>query len=189
MALSHVFLPLVFLLVLSSPIISSEANEFLVGGASGGWKIPSPPSEPLNRWAEANRFQVGDLLVWKYDAQKDSVLQVRQKDYLSCNTSSPISEHRDGDTRLRLRRSGPYYFVSGAVGACQKGEKLLVVVMSQRHRFPAGGSLSPAPSPSELDGGSPAMAPLTGGASRAGGWFASGVVLAVGAAVFGLLVL
>ena len=39
----------------------SEAREFLVGGKGGSWKIPSYPDE-YNKWAEKNRFQIGDYL-------------------------------------------------------------------------------------------------------------------------------
>ncbi|XP_008803702.3 early nodulin-like protein 3 [Phoenix dactylifera] len=153
--LSSTLLSLALLLIVSS----SEAKDFLVGGDTEAWKIPSSKSETLNRWAEAHRFQVGDSLVWKYDGTKDSVLEVRREDYLSCNTSSPIAEHKDGNTTVSLPRSGPYYFISGAAGACEKGEKMIVVVMSKRQRW--SGGISPAPSPVEYDG--PAMAPVSGG--------------------------
>ncbi|XP_073118409.1 early nodulin-like protein 13 [Elaeis guineensis] len=155
---SPLFSSLVFL-VLILIVRSSEAKDFLVGGNTEAWKIPSSPSKTLNHWAEANRFQVGDSLVWKYDDQKDSVLEVTREHYLSCNTSSPIAEHEDGNTVVKLPRAGPYFFISGAEGACEKGEKLIVVVMSERHR--RFGGISPAPSPMEYDG--PAMAPMSGG--------------------------
>ncbi|XP_008794359.1 early nodulin-like protein 3 [Phoenix dactylifera] len=155
---------LVFLVLLLI-VGSSEAKDFLVGGNTEAWKIPSSPSETLNQWAEANRFLVGDSLVWKYDGKKDSVLEVTREGYLSCTTSSPIAEHKDGSTVVKLPRSGPYYFISGAEGACEKGEKLIVVVISERlHRYRG---ISPAPSPLEYDG--PAMAPVSSGQKLAGG--------------------
>ncbi|KAG0466763.1 hypothetical protein HPP92_017732 [Vanilla planifolia] len=173
-----------FLLTLCG-ITFTEAKEFLVGGATNAWTIPSTASEPLNQWAESTRFLVGDYLVWKYDPVKDSVLQVRRKDYLSCNTSKPIAEHRDGETRLRLRRSGPFYFISGADQACEKGEKLVVVVMSQGHWLRTVGGVSPAPSPAEGDGDSPALAPVTGGAQGAvKGSFGFASVLLMGTVIF-----
>ncbi|XP_073109474.1 early nodulin-like protein 15 [Elaeis guineensis] len=137
--------------------IGSEAREHLVGGNTKAWKVPSSTSESLNQWAGATRFQVGDSLVWKYDGEKDSVLQVRREDYLSCNTSSPVAEHKDGTAVVKLHWSGPYYFISGAEGACEKGEKLIVVVMSERHALRR---ISPAPSPMEYDG--PSIAPTSG---------------------------
>ncbi|URD96152.1 early nodulin-like protein [Musa troglodytarum] len=121
-------------------ITSSEARDFLVGGNVNAWRVPPTTTDSLNQWAEKNRFQVGDSLVWRYDAGKDSVLQVTREAYLSCNKTSPIAEHKNGAT---------------------VGEKLIVVVMSERHSLRG---LAPAPSPAEYYEG-PAIAP-TSGASR-----------------------
>ncbi len=52
--------------------------------------------------------------VWKYDGEKDSVLQVTRDGYLSCNTTSPIEEYKGGNNTVKLERSGPHYFISGA---------------------------------------------------------------------------
>ncbi|KAH7674968.1 Cupredoxins domain-containing protein [Dioscorea alata] len=144
--------PLLFL------ITSSQAKEFLVGGAAGAWKVPSSPSESLNKWAEINRFQVGDYLV----------LKVSREDYLACRTTAPLEEHKDDEKNalVKLDRSGAFYFVSGNQKACEQGEKLIVVVMSMRHR------LAPAPSPVEFDG--PAVAPTSSGHKL--GMFGGGLV-------------
>ncbi|KAF8400515.1 hypothetical protein HHK36_013814 [Tetracentron sinense] len=154
-----------FLVLMVLSIFSfSEAREILVGSNTDAWKIPSSDSESLNRWAEGSRFQIGDSLVWKYDAQKDSVLQVTKQDYATCNISSPIAKYKDGSTKVKLDRSGPLYFISGASGHCEKGQKLIVVVLSARHGLTG---ISPAPSPMEYDG--PAVAPTSSGTSLRGG--------------------
>lgn len=101
--------------------------------------------------------------VWKYDGEKDWVVQVSKEDYLSCNSSSPIEEYKDGETKVKLNKAGPYYFISGAKGHCEKGQKLIVVVLSPRHRY----AISPAPSPAEFDG--PAVAPTSGAEALRGG--------------------
>ncbi|KAJ0030646.1 hypothetical protein Pint_12512 [Pistacia integerrima] len=147
-----------------------EAKDIVVGGKTDAWKVPSSESDSLNHWAESSRFRIGDSLVWKYDAQKDSVLQVNKEAYVNCNTTNPIAEHKDGNTKVELDRSGPFYFISGVKGNCEKGEKLVVVVLSTRHRL-----ISPAPSPMEFEGG-PAVAPTSGASSLKGGLL---VVLAV----------
>ncbi|XP_068653200.1 early nodulin-like protein 13 [Aristolochia californica] len=141
----------------------SEAKEFLVGGKADGWKVPSSSGEPLNRWAESNRFKIGDSLVWKIDDEKDSVLQVTKEDYQSCNISSPIASHKGSEVKVKLDRSGPFFFISGLKGSCEKGEKVIVVVMSPRSRGFFG--TSPAPSPIEFEG--PATAPSSGASSLA----------------------
>ncbi|KAK8523478.1 hypothetical protein V6N13_113422 [Hibiscus sabdariffa] len=145
-----------FLLLLSF----TEAKEILVGGKTHAWKIPSSQSDSLNRWAEKARFRLGDSLVWKYDGGKDSVLQVTREAYVSCNTSNPLAEFKDGDTKVKLLKSGPYFFISGANGHCEQGQKVIVVVLSQKHR---NVGISPAPSPAEFFEG-PAVAPTSGGA-------------------------
>ncbi|KAM7274985.1 hypothetical protein ACFE04_016851 [Oxalis oulophora] len=172
---SSLILIVVFLLSLS------EAREFLVGGKTGSWKIPSSSSQSttLNQWAESSRFRIGDTLVLSYDKEKDSVLQVSEEAYKSCNTSNAVAEYKDGNTKVNLDRSGPFYFISGAEGHCAKSQKLVVVVMSPRplRHF----VISPAPGPSSADG--PAVAPTSAGSS-----LQATIAMAV-AAVFGFGVL
>ncbi|OVA06887.1 Plastocyanin-like [Macleaya cordata] len=142
----------------------TEATDFLVGGKADSWKIPSSESESLNKWAESSRFKVGDSLVWKFDAKKDSVLRVTKEDYSTCNGTNPIAEYTNGNTKVELDRSGPFYFISGVKGNCEKGQKLIVVVMSSRRN-----RISPAPSPmmdGQFDG--PAVAPTSGSSSLSG---------------------
>ncbi|XP_022728841.1 early nodulin-like protein 1 [Durio zibethinus] len=125
---------LVPVLVLAFVLFSfCEAKDILVGGSENAWKIPNNSSDSLNQWARKYRFRVGDFLILKYDSKVDSVLQVTKENYESCNTSKPINEYKDGNTKVELDESGPFYFISGADGHCQKGQKLQVVVMSEKH--------------------------------------------------------
>ncbi|XP_077216813.1 early nodulin-like protein 14 [Tasmannia lanceolata] len=133
----------------------SEAKDFLVGGKTNAWKIPSSSSESLNQWAESNRFKIGDSLVWKFNDENDSVLQVTREGYESCNVSNPIATYKGGSANIKLERSGPFYFISGENGHCEKGQKLIVVVLSDRR----GSGISPASSPMEFEG--PAIAPTS----------------------------
>ncbi|KAL0843641.1 hypothetical protein Bca101_016887 [Brassica carinata] len=110
-----------------------EGREILVGGKSNTWKVPDSTEETLNHWSERTRFKIGDSLLWKYNAENDSVMQVNQKDYERCDRSEPIRGYKDGHTKIELNRSGPFYFISGEEGHCQRGEKLLVVVLSPNH--------------------------------------------------------
>ncbi|MED6181625.1 hypothetical protein PIB30_021049 [Stylosanthes scabra] len=153
----------------------SSAKELLVGGKIDAWKITSSEADSLNKWAERSRFQVGDHLVWKYDGKEDSVLEVDKEDYANCSTSNPMKEYNDGTTKVELDRPGAFYFISGAAGHCQKGQKLVVVVMSPRGgRRSAGFSPAPSPAPSaEFEG--PAVAPTSGATA-----LKSGLVMALG---------
>ncbi|CAN6970243.1 unnamed protein product [Brassica rapa subsp. trilocularis] len=139
-------------------------KEILVGGKHTAWKIPSSPSDSLNKWAESLRFHFLQNLVWKYDGEKDSVLQVTKDAYINCNTTNPAASYSNGDTKVKLERSGPFFFISGSKSNCVQGEKLHIVVMSSRGGFFTGGSApSPAPSPALLE--AQAVPPATGSAS------------------------
>nr|DAD29380.1 TPA_asm: hypothetical protein HUJ06_030848 [Nelumbo nucifera] len=106
-------------------------------------KVLSPTS--LSLWAAATRFRIGDSLVWKYDTQKDSVLQVTKEAYTACNTPSLIVAYKDGNTKVELAWSGPFYFINGTEENCQKGEKMTVVMLSPRHHGSSSSDLAPAP--------------------------------------------
>ncbi|KAH9289256.1 hypothetical protein KI387_033373, partial [Taxus chinensis] len=146
-----------------------EANEFTVGGKNG-WAAPTGSEhETFNQWAERLRFHVGDTILFKYTATEDSVLQVTQEAFQKCNTTSPVASFDDGHTAFKFPNSGPFYFISGAQGHCEKGQKIVVVVMSQGGRRSSG--ISPAPSPSDGNtneevpasspSGNPAVAPTS----------------------------
>ncbi|KAJ4763341.1 Early nodulin-like protein 1 [Rhynchospora pubera] len=131
-----------FFLILSLCLTTAQAKEFLVGGKVNAWAVTASSSDTLNKWAEASRFQVGDSLVWNFDPEKDSVLRVTREAYLACNATQPTQWHN-----------------------CQKGEKVIVVVMSERHSFRK--HLAPAPAPeSGADFRAPAFAPTAGAQDR-----------------------
>jgi hypothetical protein len=138
-------------------------------------------------------FFLAAAAVFKYDDGADSVLEVTRDDYNRCSTSSPLATHKAasggaGSVTVPLPRSGPFYLISGKPGSCQMGQRVVVVVVSEKHS--SRGFFAPAAAPSMADGlvGGPALAPApaTGAAGRAAGSF--GVVLAaavLGAALVG----
>ncbi|XAR55525.1 hypothetical protein NMG60_11035619 [Bertholletia excelsa] len=137
---------LYFLLVVVTCLLcSSEAYNFYVGGKDG-WVLK--PSEKYSHWAERNRFQVNDSLIFKYKKGSDSVLVVNQEDYNNCNKAKPIQALSDGNSVFKFHASGPFFFISGEGDKCEKGQKLIVVVLAVRHhhtrKAPAS---SPSPSP------------------------------------------
>lgn len=145
-----------------------SATEFRVGGKSG-WSVPSGSgTESFNQWAERLRFHVGDTLLFKYTAKQDSVLVVTAQAFQTCNTTAPVAVYDDGNTVFKFPKSGPFYFISGAEGHCDKGQKVVVVVMAQGGGRRGGDALPPAgapafaSSPSAGNAGdeSPAMSPF-----------------------------
>ncbi|CAJ1978553.1 unnamed protein product [Sphenostylis stenocarpa] len=153
--------PLCLFLFLLTLLSSSQARKFNVGG-SQGW-VPNP-SEGYNNWAGRNRFQINDTIVFKYQKGSDSVLEVKKEDYDKCNMTNPIKKFEDGDTEFKFDRSGPFYFISGTDGNCEKGQKLIVVVLSPRtppQPLPPSSppNLSPLPPSPKLSPSSPSVPP------------------------------
>ncbi|KAF8691887.1 hypothetical protein HU200_040004 [Digitaria exilis] len=170
---------------------AAEARDFAVD-----LKAQAQP-DALTKWASINRFQVGDNLVFKLGAG-ESVLEVSRDDFNRCSTAAPLATHKatagGSAATVPLPRSGPYYFVGGAPGSCQKGERLFLVVMSQKHSRGHHRGLAPAPAPeaesplaaSFVGGPAAAPAPVTGAAGKttAAG---NGALLLGAAAVLGAL--
>ncbi|KAG6637326.1 hypothetical protein CIPAW_11G170700 [Carya illinoinensis] len=151
---THFFL---YFVLLSCFLSSSLAYNFYVGGRDG-WVLY--PSESYSHWAERNRFQVNDTLVFKYKKGTDSVLVVNKDDYYNCNTKNPIKKLEEGDSDFQFDRSGPFFFVTGKDQSCEKGQKLIVIVLA---KAPAPGTeapVSPKASPHAHSSG-PALAPTS----------------------------
>ncbi|KAL0537155.1 hypothetical protein IC582_026125 [Cucumis melo] len=164
-------------------VCSCEARKFYVGGKDG-WGLN--PSESFNHWAERNRFQVNDTLYFKYKNETESVLVVSKEDYFSCNTKNPVIslKENNGESVFKFGHSGPFYFISENGDSCQKGQKLIVVVLALTHNkhhqaqsqpphssfppvAPPSQSLSPTAESPEKSGTAPA--PAKSSASGRGG--------------------
>ncbi|KAI8551599.1 hypothetical protein RHMOL_Rhmol06G0198500 [Rhododendron molle] len=138
-----------FVLVLVCFLGSSQAYTFLVGGKEG-WALK--PSEGYSHWAQRNRFQVNDTLIFKYNKGSDSVLIVEKNDYYNCNKAKPIQSLSGGDSVYKIDRSGPIFFISGEADNCNKGQKLEIIVLAVRNNStthkapsPTASALSPSP--------------------------------------------
>ncbi|KAJ1412712.1 Phytocyanin domain [Sesbania bispinosa] len=136
MASSFTSLLLVLLLaILSGPqCFCLASQEFQVGGSKGWVVPPANDTNIYNEWASHNRFHIGDSIQFKY--KKDSVMEVGEVDYKNCNATHPTFFSNNGNTVLRLDHSGTYYFISGASGHCQKGQKMIVRVMVPDESLP-----------------------------------------------------
>ncbi|KAG2299273.1 hypothetical protein Bca4012_010844 [Brassica carinata] len=149
----------IILASLATLFSAADARRFYVGG-SRGWVMN--PRERYNTWAERNRFQVNDTLYFKYAKGSDSVQQVMKADYEGCNIRNPLEKYDNGESEVKLNRSGPFFFISGNQDHCLKGQKLIVVVLAVRH--PKKVPVSPAQPPkahSPVSPVAPAKAPST----------------------------
>lgn len=57
-----------------------------------------------------------------------------KEDYESCNGRNPIQKYDDGRPKIELNQKGIFYFIGGAEGFCENGQKLAVVASSQSFR-------------------------------------------------------
>ncbi|KAE9457699.1 hypothetical protein C3L33_10429, partial [Rhododendron williamsianum] len=130
-------------LVLVCFLGSSQAYIFHVGGKEG-WALK--PSEGYSHWAQRNRFEVNDTLIFKYNKGSDSVLIVEKNDYYNCNKAKPIQSLSGGDSVYKIDRSGPIFFISGEAENCNKGQKLEIIVLAARNNTNTHKAPSPTPS-------------------------------------------
>ncbi|XP_012848257.1 PREDICTED: extensin-like [Erythranthe guttata] len=148
-----------------------HALKFYVGG-DDGWNLK--PSKNYIHCADDIAFRsTMKSVLFKYKKGHDSVLVVNENDYSKCNKENPIKILKEGDSKFKFEKSGPFFFISGHNQNCEKGEKLIVVVLSDRHRNTTHNapsplpetplkppSHSPSPSPSPSMNKPPALAPV-----------------------------
>ncbi|GMJ11442.1 hypothetical protein HRI_004813400 [Hibiscus trionum] len=123
-----------FLVSLACFVSSSYCSTFYVGGKEG-WVLQ--PKEKYNDWAGKQRFQINDILIFKYEKGSDSVLMVKKDDYYKCEGKQPLMEMSNGTSEFKFPHSGPFFFISGKEGHCSQGQKMITVVMAERHGAPS----------------------------------------------------
>ncbi|KAF3444525.1 hypothetical protein FNV43_RR14217 [Rhamnella rubrinervis] len=136
---------LLLTILISLQSFSAFSYEFQVGGTKGWIVPPANDSKIYNDWASENRFQPGDAIRFKY--KKDSVMEVTEEDYKKCNSTHPTFFSNTGNTVFRFDHPGLFYFVSGVSGHCDKGQKMIIKVMSPDESSSHGGKSSAADLP------------------------------------------
>ncbi|PWA35492.1 early nodulin-like protein 11 [Artemisia annua] len=61
---------------------------------------------------------------------------------------------KDSTAKSKLVESGAFYFISGAEGSCDKGERLAVEVLSHKHAGGSSSASTPSATPSSSPNGS-----------------------------------
>ncbi|KAG6558167.1 hypothetical protein Mapa_000350 [Marchantia paleacea] len=133
---------------------SSIAEEFIVGGDSG-WVLPVQANAIGNNyttWADSYNFTVGDSLVFTYNKESHSVLQVSGTAFADCTTSDPIKSWKDGNTTVSLTTEGRMWFICGTPGHCLSGQKFKITVLASAAPASGGEAIPPAPAPSSAAG-------------------------------------
>ncbi|ESQ28543.1 hypothetical protein EUTSA_v10019575mg [Eutrema salsugineum] len=112
-------------------------------GDSQEWSVPEE-TDFYDKWSEEKHFHVGDSLLFYYDDQVNDVLEIRgDKEFKSCDPSSPVAVHNTGQDLVELTKPGIYYFISSKTSHCEAGLKLRVVVRPLPKAAPKKKKLSP----------------------------------------------
>ncbi|RLM54512.1 hypothetical protein C2845_PM10G10950 [Panicum miliaceum] len=166
--------------LVGSASASWHAEVFKVGGEKGWEKPAAPDNESYSHWAASNHFHVGDFLHFKYD-KNDSVLVVTRDDYKFCGAARPAQRFDGGDTRFCLDHNGFFYFISGAPGHCQAGQRMMLRVLAQGRQEGGSDPAPPAEAPDAMtpggedEGGSYEPSPGSGGSKPGHGGSGSGL--------------
>lgn len=68
------------------------------------------------------------IAVFLYPPSQDSVIQVTEQSYNSCNITDPILYMNNGNSLFNITSEGNFYFASGEPGHCEKKQKLHITV-------------------------------------------------------------
>ncbi|OAY56287.1 mavicyanin-like [Manihot esculenta] len=125
--------------------IQVSCYQFKVGDLDA-WGIPTSANPQVySFWSKYHTFQIGDSLLFLYPPSQDSVIQVTEQNYISCNLTAPLLYMKNGNSLFNITTHGVFYFTSGIPGHCEKKQKLRISVLSGN-----GSAYSPSYGPSAL---------------------------------------
>ncbi|KAI5394842.1 stellacyanin [Lathyrus oleraceus] len=99
-------------------------------GDLNAWSLPSSTNPQIyTKWSKLHNFTLGDSLLFLYPPSQDSLIQVSEQSYKSCNIKDPILFINNGNSLFNITSShGDFYFTSGVNGHCQKNQKIHISV-------------------------------------------------------------
>ncbi|KAM5581968.1 mavicyanin [Rosa sericea] len=129
------------------------AAQHVVGG-SQGWE----ESTDFNSWASAQKFKVGDQLVFKYTSGLHSVVELpNESAFKNCDLGSALDSKKGGNDVVKLNKAGTRYFACGTLGHCDQGMKVKITTVAAG----SNAASSPASSSSSNDDDSSSDASTT----------------------------
>ncbi|KAJ1384342.1 Phytocyanin domain [Sesbania bispinosa] len=117
----------VVLLMMVAALQVSYAAVHKVGDSSGWTTIGNID---YKKWATTKNFQIGDTIIFAYNAQFHNVMRVTHAMYKSCNASSPMTTFTSGNDSIKISNYGHHFFICGAPGHCQAGQKVDINVLN-----------------------------------------------------------
>ncbi|KAK7405891.1 hypothetical protein VNO78_07503 [Psophocarpus tetragonolobus] len=137
----------VFLMMMMTAFQVSDAAVHKVGD-SAGWTIIG--NIDYKKWAATKNFQVGDTIIFEYNAKLHNVMRVTHEMYKSCNASSPLSMMSSGNDTIKITNHGHHFFLCGVPGHCQAGQKVDINVVKVTDADAHAHAHAPTPSSSAM---------------------------------------
>ncbi|XWS08994.1 hypothetical protein CRYUN_Cryun40dG0047800 [Craigia yunnanensis] len=151
------------LVVMAALLQLSHATVYKVGD-SAAWTIIG--NIDYKQWAASKTFQVGDIILFEYNAQFHNVMRVTHQMYRACNASAPLATYTTGNDSINITTKGHHFFFCGIPGHCQAGQKVDINVLRTPETAPTPAPSGPSP-PSVLSVGVPAPSPSDAISSKA----------------------
>ncbi|XWS50147.1 hypothetical protein CRYUN_Cryun12cG0064000 [Craigia yunnanensis] len=131
-----------FLLLVQTKVL---CYQYKVGDLDA-WGIPTSANPQVYpKWSKYHTFRIGDYILFLYPPSQDSVIQVTEQSYNSCNLKDPILYMNNGNSLFNITKPGEFFFISGESGYCEKKQKLYISVLSGN-----GSAYAPSYGPSAL---------------------------------------
>nr|KYP55720.1 Blue copper protein [Cajanus cajan] len=127
---------------------STKAEDYEVGGSTGWTSFPPGGDSFYSKWAENFTFKVKDTLVFNFESGSHSVVELSKANYEKCEVDKSIKGYNSGPARVRLDRSGEFYFSCSFSGHCSSGQKLSIKVTGSGSSSPPTPKNAPAEAPS-----------------------------------------
>ncbi|XP_030955859.1 stellacyanin [Quercus robur] len=100
-------------------------------GDLDAWGIPTSANPQVyTYWSKYHTLKIGDSLLFLYPPSQDSLIQVTEQSYTSCNLTDPVLYMNNGNSLFNITAYGDFYFTSGEKGHCEKNQKLHISVLS-----------------------------------------------------------
>ncbi|XP_062010569.1 stellacyanin-like [Rosa rugosa] len=117
------------LLVVALALLKGATAESYTVGEDLGWNIPPAGSVAYSTWAASKRFQLGDVVVFKWTGPH-TVAEVTQADFSSCTKSNPIALYDSSPARITLSSlNGTRYFICTEDNHCSVlGQKVAITI-------------------------------------------------------------
>ncbi|CAI9772118.1 unnamed protein product [Fraxinus pennsylvanica] len=128
-------------------------------GDLDAWGIPTESNPNVySKWSKNLEFKIGDSLFFLYPPSQDSVIQVTEESYNSCNLKDPILSMDNGNSLFNITAPGEFYLTSGVDGHCQKSQKLYISVSGNGSSAAVSPASAPSPSYPTVFGSIPVQA-------------------------------